>query len=116
MEKYMLLFRNGLPSEEDFQNLSPEAMQTELAKWETWISGIAAKGKMVSTDALQNSGKLVSGSKHIITDGPFIESKELVSGYLVLKADNIEEAMEHAKGCPIFEIEGTVEVRPVMEF
>lgn len=116
MEKYMLIFRNTPSTEEDFQSLSPEAMQAELDKWGQWIGTIAAQGKMVGTDALDNKGKLVRGSKQVITDGPFIESKELVSGYLILTADSMDEAVELSKGCPIFEIEGTVEVRPLMNF
>jgi hypothetical protein len=116
MEKYMLIFRNSERTEDDFQNLSPEALQAELDKWGQWIGGIAAQGKMIATDALDNKGKIVKGSKHVVTDGPFIESKELVSGYLILSAESLDEAVELSKGCPIFEIEGTVEVRPLMNF
>ncbi len=116
MEKYMLIFRNSMPSEESFQNYSPTEMQAELDKWGKWIGGIAAQGKMLSTDALQHTGKIIKGSKHILSDGPYIESKELVSGFLILQADSIEEAIELSKGCPIFEIEGNVEVRPIMQF
>jgi hypothetical protein len=116
MEKYMLIFRNSLHTEDEFQNLSPEAMQAELDKWGQWIGGIAAQGKMVTTDALEQQGKIVKGSKHVVTDGPFIESKELVSGFLILTASSVEEAIELSKGCPIYEIEGSVEVRPVMNF
>jgi hypothetical protein len=116
MEKYMLIFRNTERSEDDFQNLSPEAMQAELDKWGQWIGGIAAQGKMIATDALNQSGKIVKGSKHVVTDGPFIESKELVSGFLILTAANIEEAVALSKGCPIYDIEGSVEVRSIMNF
>jgi hypothetical protein len=116
MEKYMLIFRNSKTSEDEFQNLSPEAMQAELDKWGQWIGGIAAQGKMVATDALNQSGKIVKGSKHVVTDGPFIESKELVSGFLILTADSVDEAVELSKGCPIYDIEGSVEVRSIMNF
>jgi hypothetical protein len=116
MEKYMLLFRNTQATESDFQSQSPEEMQAELDKWGAWIGTIAAQGKLVSTDALHNQGKLVRGSQHIITDGPFVESKELVSGYLIMSADSEAEAIEFSKGCPIFEIEGSVEIRPLMQF
>ena len=116
MEKYMLIFRNTPTTEAEFQNLSPEDMQAELDKWGQWIGGIAAQGKMVSTDALDHTGKIVKGSKHVVTDGPFVESKELVSGFLILLADSIDEAIELSKGCPIYEIEGSVEVRPLMNF
>ena len=116
MEKYMLIFRNTPTTEAEFQNLSPEAMQAELDKWGQWIGGIAAQGRMVSTDALDHTGKIVKGSKHVVTDGPFVESKELVSGFMILSAESIDEAIELSKGCPIYEIEGTVEIRPLMNF
>lgn len=112
----MLIFRNTPVSETQFQELSPEAMQAELEKWNAWIGGIAAQGKLVSTDALHNTGKTIHGSKHVVTDGPFVESKELVSGYLILQAENEAEAIKHSEGCPIFEVEGSVEVRQLMEF
>jgi hypothetical protein len=116
MDKYMMIFRNTPASEADFQHLSPEDMQAELDKWTQWIGGIAAQGKLVGTDALKDNGKLVRGSKHLVTDGPFVESKELVSGYLIMNASSIEEAIEASKGCPIYEIEGSVEIRPLMVF
>jgi hypothetical protein len=112
----MLIFRNAPISDEVYQSLSPEAMQAELDKWGQWIGGIAAQGKMVATDALNQPGKVVKGSKHVVTDGPYIESKELVSGYLMLTASSLDEAIALSKGCPIYDIEGTVEVRSVMKF
>lgn len=116
MDKYMLLFRGGVPSEETFQNLSPEDMQAEIQKWNSWIGGIAAQGKLVSSEGLFPTGKVVNGSQHLITDGPFVESKEIVGGYLMMHAENFEEAIEAAKGCPVFEQEGRVEVRQVQNF
>ncbi len=116
MDKYMLFFRSGVPNEDAFQDLSPEQMQTEIQKWNNWIGGIAAQGKLVSSEGLYPTGKVVNGSKHLITDGPFVESKEIVGGYLMMHADSMEEAVEAAKGCPVFEQEGRVEVRQVQNF
>lgn len=116
MDKYMLFFRSGIPNEETFQNLSPEQMQAEIQKWNAWIGGIAAQGKLVSSEGLYPTGKVVNGSSHLITDGPFVESKEIVGGYLMMHAASLEEAIEAAKGCPVFEQEGRVEVRPVQNF
>ncbi len=116
MEKYLLLFRNTTVSETRYQEMSPEDMQAELDKWNSWIGGIAAQGKLLGAEALEQQGKVITGSKHVVTDGPFVESKELVSGYLVLQAASIEEAIELSKGCPIYEIEGRVEVRPIQVF
>ena len=113
MEKYMLLFRNTTDNEMAYHKMSPEEMQAELGKWNNWIGGIAAQGKFVGAEALLQEGKVVNGSKHVVTDGPFVESKELVSGYLILQAASMDEAIELSKGCPIYEIDGRVEVRPI---
>lgn len=116
MDKYMLLFRSEVPNEDAFQDLSPEDMQAEIQKWNNWIGGIAAQGKFISSDALYPTGKVVNGSAHLITDGPFVESKEIVGGYLMMHAESLDEAVEAAKGCPIFETEGRVEVRQIQIF
>ncbi|WP_332369613.1 YciI family protein [Spirosoma telluris] len=51
-----------------------------------------------------------------MTDGPFTEGKEIVGGYLILTAANVDEAVDLAQGCPLFETDGTVEVRPIINF
>lgn len=112
----MMIFRNTPTSEETYQNMSPEEMQASLDQWNAWIGGIAAQGKLIGSDALENTGKIVTGSRKVVSDGPYVESKELVSGYLLMQAESEEEAVEHSKGCPIFEIEGSVEVRKLMVF
>lgn len=116
MNKYMMIFRNTPVSEEVYQSMSPEEMQASLDQWNAWIGGIAAQGKLVGSDALENTGKIVTGSRRVVSDGPYVESKELVSGYLLMQAESEEEAVEHSKGCPIFDIEGSVEVRKLMVF
>jgi len=116
MNKYMLAFWNAIPAEESFAQLSPEAIQVEIEKWNNWIGGIAAQGKMVATEALHNTGKTVSGSANIVTDGPFTEGKEIIGGFMILTADSLEEAVELSKGCPIYDSEGRVEVRQIQVF
>ncbi|MEZ4943334.1 MAG: YciI family protein [Saprospiraceae bacterium] len=116
MDKYMMIFRNTPMSEEAYAQMSPEEMQASLEKWNSWIGGIAAQGKLVGSDALEGGGKIVSGAKKAVTDGPYVESKELVSGYLIMQAASEAEAVENSKGCPIFEIDGSVEVRKLMVF
>jgi hypothetical protein len=62
---------------------------------------------------LDHAGKTVRGRDKVVTDGPYAESKDLVSGTLVIEAASLEEASELARDCPIFEFDGSVEVRPV---
>ncbi len=62
---------------------------------------------------LEDAGKVVSGAKKMVKDGPFAEAKDVVAGYIIVQADDLSQAAELAKGCPILEVGGSVEVRPV---
>ncbi len=112
MNEFMMIFRN-----EQNNNLkpSPEQMQAMVKKWQDWIGGIAAQGKFVGTNALGFEGKTID-SKGVITDGPYAEIKEIVGGYIIVKADNLEDAVKLSEGCPTLLIGGKVEVRNVMVF
>lgn len=110
MKQYVFLFRGGL----DFQKASPEQMQQAMQKWKIWLDNLQQEGKLASRgNRLQRSGTVVSGSKKELKDGPYAETKEVVGGFIAVNAANQEEAVEIAKGCPIFDFDGTVEVREV---
>lgn len=110
MDNYMYLFRGG-----DARELqqSPEKMQQHMEKWMKWMEDLGKQGKFIAGEPLQQDGKVVEKSGEVITDGPFAEGKEIVGGYLIVKADNLDEAVQLSKGCPIFEHGGTVEVRGI---
>lgn len=110
MEKFMYLFRGGMANEQA-ANVPPEHMQ----KWVKWMETLSQKGIMIGGEPLVPTGKQVNGSKKIVTDGPFIEAKELVGGYLIVNAKDIDEAVEISKTCPIFEVDGKLEVRPIQK-
>ena len=93
---------------------SPEEMQASVKEWQDWIGGIAAQGKFVSTNRLGFEGKTLKPG-NVVTDGPYAELKEVVGGNVIVKADSIDEAVELAKGCPVLEINGHVEIRDLME-
>jgi hypothetical protein len=116
MEKFLLLFRDTAASEANFQALSPEDMQAEIARWGQWIGGIAAQGKLVSTEALFPSGRMMSQLGKVVTDGPYTESKELIGGFMLLSAENYAEAVELSRGCPTLQDGGTLEVRQIQSF
>ena len=112
----MLIFRDALSSEEQFANASPEQMQAEMEKWNTWMGGLAAQGKLIGGEPLVPHGKVLRGTAKKITDGAFMEGKEIVGGYVNIKAESLDEAAELAKGCPTLSIEtGSVEVREIMK-
>ena len=81
----------------------------------TWMQGLSQKGILVGGENLQRTGKQVNGKSKVVTDGPFIQAKEMVNGYLIVIAKDINEAVEISKGCPLFEENGRVEVRPVQK-
>jgi hypothetical protein len=112
MKDFMFIFMGAA----DQYNFSPEQMQQHMEKWFAWIEDLKARNIYVAGEALLPGGKTVKGSKALVTDGPFTESKELVGGFFIIKAGTIEEATEIAKGCPDLPLEGAVEVREVMKF
>ncbi len=87
-------------------------MQAAIKLWKDWIGSIAAQGEFVTTNALGTEGKILKPNG-VITDGPYAEAKEIVGGYLILIANNIDEAIKNAEGCPVIGIGGHVEVRDI---
>jgi len=110
MKDFMFIFRGA--GQPDF---SPEQMQQHMQKWFAWIDELKAKNLYVAGEPLTPAGKTVKGPKALVTDGPFTESKELVGGFFLLKANSLEEATELAKGCPDLPLGGSVEVREIMK-
>jgi hypothetical protein len=95
----------------DFSKVSPEQMQKSMDMWTSWIGKGFQEGWMLDAgDALMPEGRVVSKDL-VVTDGPFMESKELVGGYGVIKAASFDEAIVHAKTCPNVVEGGSVEIR-----
>ena len=110
-----MLFRSDERAEQEFAQLTPEEMQEQVKIWQDWIGGIAAQDKFVATNALGTQGKIVKAN-NVVTDGPYIEMKEMVGGYIIVKAEDIDEAVRLSEGCPVLSTGGSVEVRDVMVF
>jgi hypothetical protein len=111
MEKFMYLFRGG--ENHAYNAKDSEAARKNMQAWMTWMEDLGKKGILVGGEPLQPVGKQINGYKKVVTDGPFVEAKEMVGGFLIVNAKDIEEAVEISKGCPIFEENGRLEVRPV---
>ena len=108
MAKFMFVYRG---CDEEYAKLSPEELQKNMQKWGAWIQEGFTKGWMVDAgDALTAEGRCVN-SKMVVTDGPFVEAKEVVGGYSVVEAPTIDAAAIIAKGCPGLLAGGVVEVR-----
>ena len=97
----------------DMSKVAPEEMQQSMERWSKWIQRGFAEGWMINPgDALMPEGRVVDRNQ-VVTDGPFVESKELVGGFSVIKVDSFEEAVKHAKTCPNVLEGGSVEIRPM---
>ena len=114
MAEYLIIFRGGDEARTEEQK-SPEKWQAHMKKWMQWMEGLTAKGKFIGAQPLKVAGKVVTGSDRMITDGPFIDGKEIVGGYLICKAESLDEALKISLDCPVLDHEGSVEVREIGE-
>ena len=110
MEKFMLIFHGG-----SHENMSPDEMQASMGKWLAWVEKLTQKAQYVSGEPLLPGGKLVSGPKgKSVTDGPYTEGKEVVGGYFIINARDMEDAVAISKDCPDLDTDGSVQIRQVM--
>lgn len=111
MSQFVFLYRGA-----GQDRRSPEQLQQSMQKWFAWMKELGEKGYIQSPGhPLERAGKIVSGRGKTVTDGPFAEAKDVVGGYTLVEARDIDQAVEISKGCPIFDVDGAVEVRPVMK-
>ena len=107
MSEFLFVYRNT-PSTH-----TPDEMQQQMQRWMSWMKDLGARGHLKNPGhPLEFTGKVIAGKDKIVTDGPFAE-KDLVSGFSVVEARDIDHAIELSRGCPIFLFNGAVEVRPI---
>lgn len=96
MNQFLIIVRGS-----DHSTASPEKMQQRLAAFGEWVAKVL-EGRYVSGAPLEDTdARLLTSKTQIATDGPFMESKEMISGYMVITAKDIEEATELTKACPL---------------
>lgn len=114
MPKYMLILRGDITL--DYSSYKPEDFAAILAEYEAWGNKLAAAGRLDRGHKLQDQGGVVMrpkpGKRVEITDGPYVESKEVVGGYYILKADNYQHALKLCEGHPNLRF-GSIEIREV---
>jgi hypothetical protein len=110
MKDYLLIFRGGL----DFSTATLDQLQKAVGNWKSWIEELTKKGiyrggeRVIRTDAA-----VVDGASRKIISGPYFANNETVGGFIGIKAENLAQAIEITKDCPIFNFDGKVEVREV---
>jgi hypothetical protein len=113
MSEYVFLFRSN---EDDAQRAmgTPERAQQSMQAWMKWIRDLEAKGHLKNPgQPLQRKGSVVRGKQRVVTDGPYVEAKDMVLGFMIVEARDLAHAAELAGGCPMLEGDGSVEIRPV---
>lgn len=109
---YLLIFRESTP--ERYAAMSVEQRREALRDWNAWCDQLAAEGKLKSGHPLHSQGRIVAGTREKrVLDGPFAEAKEMIGGYFLLAASDLDEATAIAEQSPNLKYGMTVEVRPV---
>jgi hypothetical protein len=111
MEKFLLLIREDLQFR---ANLTPAEFRHNLQIMTKWVEGMAQSGNFLNADPLTNKGAYI-GQNYVLSDGPFIEAKESISGFILIQAESLDQAVSFAQLCPLV-LNGTaaVEVRHIM--
>jgi hypothetical protein len=112
MKEFLLIFRREVVGKE--AQLSPEQMQAMMKPWQDWMGSLAAQNKLVDPgNRLDSDGRVIK-QNNMVTNGPYVEIKEAIGGYIVIRANSLDEAAELSKDCPILTVGGNVEVRTLV--
>lgn len=113
LKEFMLIFM-GVDYTE--MNLSQEDIQERAASWMSWQEKMRKLDILQSGNALQSDLRRVSGPSRTITNRMAVESKEIIGGYYIVKAQDLDGAIEIAQDYPDFDLGGTIEVRELMHY
>ena len=108
--QFMLLLRQPHPG----PGPTPDELRQIMGRFAQWMANMSAKGIVVGNNGLENTGKTLRGPRGAsVTDGPYSETKEIVGGYIIITAKDLNHAVEIARDCPGLEYRLAVEVRPI---
>lgn len=115
MSDYLFLFR-ATEAEQRQAMGTPEHAQQSMEAMLAWLRELEAKGHLKNPgQPLETTGRVVRGPKPTVTDGPYVEAKDLVLGFAIIEARDIAQAVELASRCPMVLGGAIVEVRPVAQ-
>jgi hypothetical protein len=99
----------------DFKPASDEAVKANVKKWQEYMGDLARSGTLVGGYRPASEGLTISGTEKSLKDTPYIADGMVVSSVFIIKAQDLDAAKTIAGKCPVFELGGSVEVRPVMD-
>ena len=113
MKEFMMIFIGG-----DYASaeLSPAEAESRMQKWYAWVEDLRSQDLYINGKPLLPEAKRVIGTDQVITNGPFVEVNEVVGGYFLFKARDMDHALSLTSGSPDFDLGGSVEVREIMEY
>jgi hypothetical protein len=115
MSQFLYLYRMADAARQEAMG-TPERAQQSMQRWIAWMKELDREGHLKDRgQPLERTGKVVRGQQKTVTDGPYPEAKDIVGGFTLVEAQDIDQAVELSRGCPILEGGGSVEVRPVMK-
>ena len=109
--EYLLIFR----FKSNFVPPSQDAVQANIKYWQEYMSNLGQSGKLVNGFRPTNQGRTITGTNKTMQEGVYIANNELISSFIIINAASMDEAGEIARKCPIFEFDGSVEIRPIMD-
>jgi hypothetical protein len=113
--KYVLLFVGTREEQDQWDRMTPEQVQASMGGAGQWFEKFSREGKIVSGEQLQGYKTVTTvrtkGATRAVTDGPFIESKEVIGGFAVVDVKDYDEALQMAMEWPA----GPVEIWPAVE-
>jgi hypothetical protein len=112
MKEFLLLIRT---EGDHLFTLSPEEQQRHIQKVMVYMEDLIKAGKLKGAQPLELESAIISGTKGKLKDGPFNEAKEVIAGYFLILAKDMQEAIEIGKRNPVFEesVTARIEVRPI---
>ncbi|KAA0989098.1 YciI family protein [Dyadobacter aurulentus] len=112
MNEFLIAIHRDLKSKD--ASPSPEQMQAAIKPFQDWIGGIAAQNKLVAPPKRWDLDGRVVTKDNTVLNGPYAEIKESIGGLFFIRANDYDEAVEIAKGCPVLQWGASVEVRMVV--
>ena len=113
MSQFVFLYRVSAEGQQAAMG-TPEQAKKSMEIWLAWMRDMESKGHLKhGGQPLAAAGKVVGGTEKLVTDGPYVEVKDMVAGFTLIEANDLTEAVELSTGCPILLGGGWVEVRPV---
>lgn len=111
MEKFLFIIREDLSK---LRQWNEEERYSSMREMDAWVKSLVKNGNYIGGDALRIKGGYVS-KDNVISDGPFIEAKEGISGFIFMEANDLDNAVSIAQTCTLVQSGNmAIEVRPLM--